>query len=103
MNSQERVLDVYSVGQEICVVTATGDPHSRRRITKLPFRVFYDTATINPEGDYTYYYGADTKCTISRTYVTSKKEWRETAERIREYEKSNLRSFLCLKPEIAWM
>jgi hypothetical protein len=101
--SEERVLDVYSANKNIYVVTATDDPSVPRNVVELPFRVFYETATIDPHGDHTYYYGADTRCRVSRTYVDTKKDWRDTGDRIREYERGNLRSFLSLKPEIAWM
>jgi hypothetical protein len=99
----ERVLDVYCTGEDIKVVTATDDPASPRHVTAIGLRIFFETAELDDDGDHAYYYGADIRCRVHREYVTSKREWVKIGKRIREFETSNARSFLGLKPEIAWM
>lgn len=102
---KERLIDAYVEKNEFIAVV--GDEKGRsRRLVHLPFRAYYEECVEpmgpKPDSVLKHFYYAEEKAILRRTYVESKRAWREASEKFAELEHADV-NMLNLKPEIAMM
>lgn len=109
-----KVIDVFCGKQTVASETArkfpkqedvfyvVADVDGKRHYRTYPFELYYERATPNPAGDVPYFYFYGSRCTVTRTYVTSRKDWR-AAEEEALAAADNSYNMVNLRPEIAFM